>query len=109
MFFFQDVNWAQVLREGLKAGFPESEIWGSLKNLMPEKIGLWAKFNRHIHVLVLPKFGGAQYILKRRSNDHPIKTNTKKKIQNALPYIDFVKAKKRKLIFRRNHVDQQYI
>ena len=26
------------------------------KNLKPEKIGLRAKFNRHIHVLVIPKF-----------------------------------------------------
>ena len=26
-------------------------------NLKPEKIGLRAKFNRHIHVLVIPKFG----------------------------------------------------
>ena len=42
-----------------KMGVP-SEISGSLKNLTPEKIGLWAKFNRHIHVLVIPKFGGAQ-------------------------------------------------
>ena len=29
-----------------------SEISGSLKNLKPEKIGLLAKFNRHIHFLV---------------------------------------------------------
>ena len=36
-----------------------SEISGSLNNLKPEKIGLWAKFNRHIQVL-MPKFGGAQ-------------------------------------------------
>ena len=35
-----------------KLGGPESEISGSLKNLKPEKIGLWAKFNRHIHVPV---------------------------------------------------------
>ena len=28
-------------------------------------IDLWAKFNRHIHVLVIFKFGGTQYILKR--------------------------------------------
>ena len=59
---------------------PESEISGLFKNLKPEKIDFWAKFNRHIHVLVIPKFGGAQYILKGRSalgnNDHPIKTNT---------------------------------
>ena len=43
-----------------------------------KKIGLWAKFNRHIHVLVTSKFGGAQYILKGRSalcsNDHPFNT-----------------------------------
>ena len=32
-----------------------SEISGSLKNLKPEKIGLWSKFNQHIHVLVIPK------------------------------------------------------
>ena len=31
-----------------------------LKNLKPEKIGLCAKFNRYFHVLVIPKFGGAQ-------------------------------------------------
>ena len=31
---------------------PESEISGSLKNLMPEKIGLWAKFNWRIPYLV---------------------------------------------------------
>ena len=46
-------------RRDFKLG-PETEISGSLKNLKPEKIGLWAKFNRHIHVLVIPKFGGAQ-------------------------------------------------
>ena len=39
-----------------------SQISGSLKNLKPEKIGLRAKFNRHIHVLVTPKFGEAQWI-----------------------------------------------
>ena len=39
-----------------KLGGPESEISGSLKNLKPEKIGLWAKFNRYIYVLV-SKFG----------------------------------------------------
>ena len=50
-----------------KLGGPEYEYSGSLKNLKPEKIGLWAKFNRHIHVLVIPKFGGAQYIWKGRS------------------------------------------
>ena len=38
-----------------KLGGSESEISGSLKNLKPEKIGLWAKFNRHIHVLVIPE------------------------------------------------------
>ena len=39
---------------------PASEISGSLKNLKPEKIGLLVKFNRYIHVLVIPKFGQAQ-------------------------------------------------
>ena len=29
-------------------GVQSSENSGSLKNLKPEKIGLWAKFNRHI-------------------------------------------------------------
>ena len=43
-----------------KLGGPDSEISGSLKNLKSEKIGLWAKLNRHIHDLVIPKFGGAQ-------------------------------------------------
>ena len=43
------------------AGSPESEISGSLKNLKPEKNrSLRAKFNLHIQVLVIPKFGGAQ-------------------------------------------------
>ena len=73
-------SWTQVLREGLQTGGPDSEMSGSLKNLKPEKIGLRAKFNRHIHVLVIPKFGGAQLIWKGRSalvsNDHPIKTST---------------------------------
>ena len=36
---------AQILREGLCAGYPESEISGSLNNLKPEKISLWEKFN----------------------------------------------------------------
>ena len=59
--FFQDVKyWALVLREGLYAGGPESEISGSLKDLKPEKIDLRANFNRHIHVLVMPKFWVAQ-------------------------------------------------
>ena len=59
-FFTMLKSWVQVLREELLDGGLKSEISGSLKNLKPEKIGLWAKFNRHIHVLVLPKFGGAQ-------------------------------------------------
>ena len=33
---------------------PKSEISGLLKNLGPEKIGLWAKLNRRIHVVVIP-------------------------------------------------------
>ena len=32
---------------------PESEISGLLRNLKPEKIGLWAKCNRGIHILVI--------------------------------------------------------
>ena len=35
--FLQDVK---LLRKGLRARGPESEISGSLKNLKPEKIGL---------------------------------------------------------------------
>ena len=31
-------------------GPPETEILGSLKNLKPEKIGLWAKCNRRIRI-----------------------------------------------------------
>ena len=59
--FFQDIkSLSKVLQEGLQAGSPESEISGLLKKLKPEKISLLAKFNRHIHVLVIPKFGRAQ-------------------------------------------------
>ena len=54
---------------------PESEISGSSKNIKPEKNSPLSKINRHIHVLVIPKFGGAQYILKGRSA-LGIKTNT---------------------------------
>ena len=46
-------------RRDFKLG-AESEISGSLKNLKPEKIGLSAKFNRYVHFLVIPKFGGPQ-------------------------------------------------
>ena len=44
-----------------------SRVWDFklVKEARAWKIDLWAKFNRHIHVLVIPKFGGAQYILKR--------------------------------------------
>ena len=49
--FFQDVK---ILSTSPPGG-PESEISGSLKNLKPEKIGLRAKFNRHIHVLVIDR------------------------------------------------------
>ena len=75
-------SWAQVLRERLQALSPESEISGLLKNLKPEKIDFWAKFNRYTHVLI-PKFGEAQSIWKGRSvlgsNEHPIKTNISRK------------------------------
>ena len=60
-------------------GDPESEISSSLKNLKPEKIGLWAKFNRHIHVLVISKFGGAHNrskkvaVLRAAMTTHSIK------------------------------------
>ena len=59
--FFQDIKILSTSpSEATLSRGPESEISGSLKNLKPEKIGLRAKFNRHIHVLVIPKFGGAQ-------------------------------------------------
>ena len=52
--FFQDVQiWVQVLREGILAVGPESEISCSLKNIKPEKIGIWENFNRRIRVLVI--------------------------------------------------------
>ena len=56
MDFFQEVK---ILSTSPPGG---TLSWG-LKYLKPEKIGLWAKFNRHIHVLVL-KFVGAQKIWK---------------------------------------------
>ena len=57
-----EVDWLFLGREnpeykppgGTLSRGPETEISGSLKNLKPEKIGLWAKFNRRIHVLVIP-------------------------------------------------------
>ena len=57
--YFQDVKI-------LSTNPPVSEISGSLKNLKPEKIGLLAKFNRHIHVLV-SKFGEHNRSQKGRS------------------------------------------
>ena len=54
--FFQDVK----ILSNSPPGGPESEISGSLKDLKPEKIDLRANFNRHIHVLVMPKFWVAQ-------------------------------------------------
>ena len=48
-----------------KLGGSKSEISDLLKNLKPEKIGFWGKFNRHIHALIILKFGVAQQILKR--------------------------------------------
>ena len=56
---------------------PEYEISGLLINLKPEKIGLWAKFKWHIHVLV-SKFGEHNRSQKGcsalGSNEHPINT-----------------------------------
>ena len=78
--FVQDLKILSTSPPGgtLGAGGPESEISCSLKNLKPEKIGLCAKFNRHIHVLVIPKLGEHNRFEKGRSilgsNDHPIKT-----------------------------------
>ena len=60
-----------------KLGVPSLEISGSLKNPKTENIGLWAKFNRHIHVLV-SKFGEHNRSKKGRialgSNDPLINT-----------------------------------
>ena len=54
--FFQDVKILSTSPPGGTLSWgPESEISGSLKNLKPEKIGPWVKFNRHIHVLVISK------------------------------------------------------
>ena len=58
---------------------PESEIQGSLKNLKLEKIGLWTKFNLHIHVRVIPKNSGNTIDIQKSrsalgSNEHPINT-----------------------------------
>ena len=54
---FQDVKILSTSPPGetLSLG---SRVWDFrlVKNFMPEKIGLWAKFNQHIHVLVIPKF-----------------------------------------------------
>ena len=67
--FFQDVKILSTSPPGGTLSWgPESEISGSLKNLKPGKKGL-----------VIPKFGGAQNILKKGrnalgSNDHLIKT-----------------------------------
>ena len=69
--FFQDVK---ILSTSPPRG---TLSWDSLKNLKPEKIGLWAKFNRHIHVLIA-KFGERNRSYKGDSalgsNDHPINT-----------------------------------
>ena len=51
---FAGSNPAEV--DGFFSGRKNPEISGSLKNLKPEKIGLLAKINRHIYVLV-SKFG----------------------------------------------------
>ena len=79
--FFQDAKILSTSSPGRTSSWgPESQISGSSKDLKPEKIDLWAKFNLHIHVLLIPKFGGAQNIFKGcsalGSNHHPIKTNT---------------------------------
>ena len=52
--FFQDVKILTTSPPGGTLG------WSSLKKLKSEKIGLSANFNRHIYVLVISKFGGAQ-------------------------------------------------
>ena len=57
---------AQVLRKGLifKLGDTILKFQVFLKNLMPIKIGPWAKFNRHIDVLAIP-IRGSTIDLKR--------------------------------------------
>ena len=63
--FFQDVKILSTSPPGGTLSWgPESEISGSLKNLKPEKVGLWANFNLHIHVLI-PKIRGSTIDLKR--------------------------------------------
>ena len=61
------------------------------QNLKPEKIGLWANFNLHIHVLIAT-FGGHNISEKVAvhwgSNDHPINTIQYIVHQNDLsPYL----------------------
>ena len=75
--FFQNVK---ILSTGPPGG-PESEISGSLKNMKPEKIGLWAKFNRHIQVLVIPKFGGSTRDLEKVTVHWAAMTTPSKQIQ----------------------------
>ena len=81
--FFQDVKILSTSPPGGTKG-PESEISGSLKNFNPEKIGFWAKFNRHIHFLI-PKIRGSTIDLKRSPcigqqwPPHKKKTNTNTK------------------------------
>ena len=43
--FSGQITWVEVHRELFEVVGNNSEISGSLKNLMSEKIGLWRKFN----------------------------------------------------------------
>ena len=61
--FFQDVKILSTSPSGRDLSW-ELWVWDFWLVKEPQawkKIGLWAIFNRHIHVLVIPKFWGAQY------------------------------------------------
>ena len=64
--FFQDVEFLSTSPPG--GTLSRGSLVGVsrlVKKPQSWKIGLWAKYNRHIHILVIPKFGGAQQILKK--------------------------------------------
>ena len=90
--FFKDVKIVSTSSPGGTLSWG-TEISGSLKNLRPEKIGLWAIFNRHILVLV-SKFGehnrSQEGPSALGSNDHPINTIQYNTIQFVLGRISMV-------------------
>ena len=60
-------------------------------------MGLWAKFNRHIHVLLIPKFARPQHTLKGHSalgsNDHPINIQIQVWLFTVLPFYKVVRIR----------------